>query len=159
MWLLLERSAESPRPSQRHLEVIDPEKQEEAVTRLRVIGAHQGGMLMGTPLVKAEQDRSIRVEDLTEVTMGGSRLAQAKERLVPLEAVGNAAYADDRPCAFHSFSANGPNENQCRMLCDLLRQLPPIIRLFGDAFERFAVLLHVHEIFAGVFRHGLMMPH
>jgi hypothetical protein len=35
-------------------------------------------MLMGTPLVKAEQDRSIRVEDLTEVVMGGSRLRQAK---------------------------------------------------------------------------------
>ena len=29
---------------------------------------------MGTPLVKAEQDRSIRVEDLTEVVMGGMRL-------------------------------------------------------------------------------------
>jgi hypothetical protein len=43
-----------------------------------VIGAHQGGMLMGTPLVKAEQDRSIRVEELTEVVMGGSRLRQAK---------------------------------------------------------------------------------
>ena len=33
---------------------------------------------MGTPFVKAEQDRSIRVEDLTEVFMGGSRLRQAK---------------------------------------------------------------------------------
>ncbi len=33
---------------------------------------------MGTPLVKAEQDRSIGVEDLTEVVMGGSRLRQPK---------------------------------------------------------------------------------
>ena len=33
---------------------------------------------MGTPLVKAEQDRFIRVEDLTEVVMSGSRLRQAR---------------------------------------------------------------------------------
>jgi hypothetical protein len=33
---------------------------------------------MGAPLVKAKQDRSIRVEDLTEVVMFGSRLRQAK---------------------------------------------------------------------------------
>ena len=44
---------------------------------------------MGTPLVKAEQDRSIRVEDLPEVVVGGSRLRQAKQRLVPLEALGH----------------------------------------------------------------------
>ena len=42
--------------------ISNTEKQEETVARLRVIGAHQGGMLVGTPLVKAEQDRSIRVE-------------------------------------------------------------------------------------------------
>ena len=47
-------------------------------SRLPVIGAHQGGMLVGTPLVETEQDRSIQVEDLTEVVMGGSRLRQAK---------------------------------------------------------------------------------
>jgi len=76
--LLLESSDESTCPWQRHGEIIDTEKQEEAVARLRVIGAHQRGMLMGTPLVKAEQDRSMRVEDLTEVVMGGSRLGQAK---------------------------------------------------------------------------------
>jgi hypothetical protein len=76
--LLLEPSDESACSSQRDVELIDTEKQEEAITRLRVIGAHQGGMLMGTPRVKAEQDRSIRVENLTEVVMGGSRLRQAK---------------------------------------------------------------------------------
>jgi hypothetical protein len=47
------------------VEIIDTEKQEEAVTGLHVIGAHQGRMLMGTPLVEAEQDRDIRIEDLT----------------------------------------------------------------------------------------------
>jgi hypothetical protein len=76
--LLLEPSDESACPWQRHVEIIDTEKQEEAVAWLRVIGTHQGGMLMVTPQVKAEQDRAIRVEDLTEVVMRGSRLWQAK---------------------------------------------------------------------------------
>ena len=78
MGFLLEPGDESACPWQRHIEIIDAEKQEEAVARLRVIGARQGGMLMLTPLVKAEQDRSIRVEDLTEVVMGGSCFRQAK---------------------------------------------------------------------------------
>ena len=78
MGLLLEPSDEGARPWQRPVAVIDAEKQEEAVARRCVIGAQQRGMLMGTPLVKAEQDRSIRIEDLTEVVMGGSRLRQAK---------------------------------------------------------------------------------
>jgi hypothetical protein len=76
--ILFEPSNESACPWQCHVEIINTEKQEEAVARLRVIGAHQGGMPVGTPLVKAEQDRSIRVEDLTKVVMGGSRLRQAK---------------------------------------------------------------------------------
>ena len=52
---------------------------------------------MGTPLVEAEQDRPIRVEDLPEVVMDGRRLRLAKERLVPLEAASHIAHADDRP--------------------------------------------------------------
>jgi hypothetical protein len=56
---------------------------------------------VGAPLVKAEQDRSIRVEDLTEVVMGGSRLRQAKQRLVPLEAASRIGNGDDRPGAPH----------------------------------------------------------
>jgi len=63
---------------QRQVEIIDTEKQEETVARRRVIRTHQRGMVMSTPTVKAEQDRSIRVEDLTEVVMGGGRLRQAK---------------------------------------------------------------------------------
>src|ERR1017187_709480 len=74
--LLLEPSDESARPWQRQVEIIDTEEQEEAVARLFVIGTHQGGMPMGAPLVKAEQDRSIRIEDLAEVVVGGSRLGQ-----------------------------------------------------------------------------------
>ncbi len=56
---------------------------------------------MSTPFVKAEQDGSIRVEDLTEVVMGGSRLRQAKQRLVPLEADRHVANSDDRPRSPH----------------------------------------------------------
>ena len=102
MGLLLQPSDESAGPWQRHVEIIDTEKQEEAVARLRVIGAYQGGMLMVTPLVKAEQDRSIRVEDLPEVVMGGSRQRQAKQRLVSLEAARHIPNANDRPRASHA---------------------------------------------------------
>jgi hypothetical protein len=77
--LLLEPTDESACPWQRDVEIIDAEKQEEAVARLRVIGAHQGGMLMVTPLVKAEQDSSIRIEDLTKVVMTGSCLGLAEK--------------------------------------------------------------------------------
>ncbi len=42
---------------------------------------------MGAPGVEAEQDRTIRVEDLPEVVMDGSRLRQAKQRMIPFEAV------------------------------------------------------------------------
>jgi hypothetical protein len=70
--IFLELSDQRAHPWQRHVEIIDPEKQEEAVARLRVIGADQRGMLMGAPPVKAEQDRSIRVEDLTEVPWAGA---------------------------------------------------------------------------------------
>jgi hypothetical protein len=91
-------------PWQCAIEIIDPEKQEEAVARLRVIGTHQGRMLMRTPLVKAEQDRSIRIDDLTKVIMGRSRLRQPKQRLVPLEAASHVANANDRPGALHGSS-------------------------------------------------------
>ena len=72
MGLLFEPRYERPRPWQGHVEIIDTKEQEEAVARLGVIGARQGGMLVGTPLVEAEQDRSIRVEDFPEVVMGGT---------------------------------------------------------------------------------------
>jgi hypothetical protein len=58
-------------------------------------------MLVGTPLVKAEQDCSIRIEDLTKVVMGGFCLRQAKQRLVPLAAARHIVDANDRPHAPH----------------------------------------------------------
>jgi hypothetical protein len=78
MGLLLEPGHESACPGQSQVEIIDTQKQEETVARLRVIGAQQGWMLMITPLVKAEQNRAIGVDDLTKVVMSGSRLWQAK---------------------------------------------------------------------------------
>jgi hypothetical protein len=71
-------SDESARPDQRHLEIIDPEKQKQTVARGRVIGTHQGRMLMVTPAVKAEQDCSFLVENLAKEVMGGRRLRQTK---------------------------------------------------------------------------------
>ncbi len=56
---------------------------------------------MRAPLVKAKQDSSIRIQDLTKVVMAWRRLRLAEERLVPFEAAGNIAYTDDRPCVFH----------------------------------------------------------
>ena len=56
---------------------------------------------MRAPLVKAEQDGSVRIQDLTEVAMARRRLGLAEELLVPFEAGRDVAYADDRPNAFH----------------------------------------------------------
>jgi len=76
--LFIESINESACPLQRHVEIIDTEKQQEAIARLRVIGTTQRRVLMGTPLVQTEQNRSIRVENLTPVIMAGCRLWQAK---------------------------------------------------------------------------------
>ena len=62
---------------------------------------------MRAPQVEAEQDGSIRIQDLAKVIMGRSRLGPAEERLVSFEATGNIADADDRPRAFHRSSAVG----------------------------------------------------
>ena len=62
---------------------------------------------MRAPLVEAEQDGSVRIQDLTKVVMARSRFGLAEERLVPSEAAWNDAYTDDRPCAFHCISDVG----------------------------------------------------
>jgi hypothetical protein len=80
-------------------EVIDSKEQEQAVARMSVIWARQGGMVMGTPLVKAQQDRSIRVNKLREVFMFRSRLRESEQRLVPSEAARHIPNANDRPNA------------------------------------------------------------
>jgi hypothetical protein len=77
VWLFFQPADERARPWQSYVKVVDPEEQEEPVARLGVVGTCQSGMLVGTPLVETEQDRSIRVEDLPEVVVGRSRLRQA----------------------------------------------------------------------------------
>ena len=62
---------------------------------------------MSAPLMEAEQDGSIRIQDLTKMVMARKRLGLAKERLVPFEATRDVPYANDRPCAFHRISAVG----------------------------------------------------
>ena len=59
VWLFFQKADERARPCQSYVEVVDPEEQEKAVARLGVVGACQRGMLVGTPLVQTEQDRSI----------------------------------------------------------------------------------------------------
>jgi hypothetical protein len=50
-------------------------------------------MLVRAPLVEAEQDGPIRIQDLTKVVMGWRHLGLAKERLVPFAAARDIAYA------------------------------------------------------------------
>ena len=104
MGLLFEPGDESACSLQCHVEIVDAEEQEEAVARRGLVRAHHGGMLGRAPLVEAEQDGSIRIQDLTKVVMARRRLGLAEELLVPFEATGNVADADDRPRAFHRSS-------------------------------------------------------
>ena len=67
--LLFEPRDESACPGQGQVEIIDTEKQEEAVARLRMIRTEQGRVLVLTPLVKAKQDSSICIKDLAPIVM------------------------------------------------------------------------------------------
>jgi DNA-directed RNA polymerase subunit N (RpoN/RPB10) len=78
VWLFLQPADQSPRPWQSHIKVVDPEDQEEVIARLGVLRICQRGMLVGTPLVETQQDRSIRVENLPKVVVGRSSLRQTK---------------------------------------------------------------------------------
>lgn len=79
MWFFFQPADERARPCQSYVEVVDSEEQEEAVARLGVVGTCQRGMLVCTPTVQTEQNRSIGVvDDLPEVVVGRGRLRQAK---------------------------------------------------------------------------------
>jgi len=56
---------------------------------------------MGAPLVKAQQDSSVGIQDLAKMIMGGNRRRLIEQRLIPCEAVMNIGYANDRPGALH----------------------------------------------------------
>jgi hypothetical protein len=51
--------------------------------------------------MKAEQNRAVRIEDLTEIVVLRSRFRQAKQRLVPCEAARDIGHSDDGPRASH----------------------------------------------------------
>src|SRR3989475_12956087 len=105
--LLFEPGDESASPFQGHIEIVDAKEQEEPVARRRLVPAHQRRMLVRAPLVEPEQDSSIRIDDLTKVSMVRSWLGLAEKRLVPFEATRHIAYADDRLGAFHDISPVG----------------------------------------------------
>jgi hypothetical protein len=71
------------------------------------VGTLQGRMVLDTPLVKAEQHSSIRVEKLTKVGMVRGRRRLAEQRLLPLETPRHIAHPDDRPRAFHGVPPSG----------------------------------------------------
>ena len=79
MGFLFELGDEAAGPLEGHVEIIDAEEQEEPVTRCRVVRARQRRMLVRAPLMEAEQDSSIRIEELTKVRMVWLCLGLAKE--------------------------------------------------------------------------------
>src|SRR5258708_7586630 len=90
-------------------------------------------MLVRAPLVEAEQDRSVRIQDLSKVVMAWRRLWLAKDRLVPFEADRDVADANDRPGAFHrifavdptpGFSRGGSASHQPPSAASLVTYLP-----------------------------------
>src|SRR5215510_6907289 len=78
-WLFFESSNYCSCSLQSHAEIVHTEEQKQTVARLSVLGVHQWGMLMCTPLMKAEQDRAIRVAKLAEVVMSAARQRLAEE--------------------------------------------------------------------------------
>jgi len=66
-----------------------------------MLGTRQGGVFVGSPFVKAEQDRAIRIQELSEVVVRGLRLRLSEERLVPPEAGRHIPDPYDRPRALH----------------------------------------------------------
>src|SRR5205814_401757 len=77
--LLFELSDESARPFQCHIEIVDAKEQQEPVARCRVVRARQRRMLVRAPLVEAEQDSPIRIENLTKVRMRRTSQLLAEE--------------------------------------------------------------------------------
>jgi len=69
-----------------------------------MVRARQRRMIVRAPLVEAEQDGSIQIENLPPIRMGRLCLRLAEERLIPLETGSHITYADDCPRAFHDNS-------------------------------------------------------
>ena len=103
MGFLFQSSDEGGRPKQRLVEVVNTKEQEQSIAGLSVPRTGRGWMLVGSLLVEAKQDSSIRVYYLPEVLMSGTRFPLAKQRLIPIEAARNINNTDDCPRALHRF--------------------------------------------------------
>lgn len=58
---------------QRLVKIVYAKKQQQAVTRGCLVGTEKSRMVVGTPLMQAEQDSSIRVQNLAEKVVGRFR--------------------------------------------------------------------------------------
>src|SRR5207302_438022 len=94
--LLVEPGDESACSLERQVEIVDAKEQEEPVAGWRLVRTRQGRMPVRAPLVEAEQDGSIGIQDLTKVVVARRRLGLAKERLVPFAAARDVADTNDR---------------------------------------------------------------
>ena len=74
MRLLFEPRHEPARPLQCRVEIVHAKEQEEPVSWCRAVRTHQGGVLVGAPGVEAEQNRSVRVEELAKIVVLRCRL-------------------------------------------------------------------------------------
>ena len=71
---------------------------------------------MSSPLVKAEQNSSIRIDDLPEVVMRRRCLRQTEQRLVPVAARRHISHRYDRPGTPHVLLKLPSNEFPLRNL-------------------------------------------
>ena len=68
--LLLEEGDKCVGTPQCLIKIADAEKQQQAIARARKIGAEKGRMLMRSPLVQAEQDSAVMIQNLAEIIVG-----------------------------------------------------------------------------------------
>ena len=87
MGLLFEPRNKPASPLQCHVEIVDAKEQQEPISWCRMARAHQGGVLMGAPFVEAEQDSSVRVEELAKVVVRRCRLRLAEGHCLSLTGV------------------------------------------------------------------------
>ena len=101
VWLLFKPGDERTCPLKRQIEIFDAEKQQKAVPGCCNVGTRQRRMLVGSPLVKAEQHRAVGVDELSKVGVARRRRPLSEQRLVPLEAPRHILHPDDGPRALH----------------------------------------------------------
>ena len=58
-------------------------------------------MLVRTPLMQTQQNGSVRVDDLPEVSVRGLCRGEPEQRLIPVEARRHVFHTDDRPRPSH----------------------------------------------------------